>query len=311
MLPRHVCATPPESKVDLGKIPSPVIFKGDARAGYRDPAVLYQDGIFRLFYSYVKIEEGTPYWFTAVSRSTDLMSWTLPRTLTPRDLKLNFSSPGNVIRFGDEWVLCLQTYPTPNGEKYGNDTARLWVMRSRDLENWGAPELLKVKGPDVSVEKMGRMIDPFLLRDKDDPDKWWCLYKQNGIRMSWSRDLRTWTDAWRILDGENPCAMAEGNEYVLFYSPGNGIGVKRSNDLKTFRDAGQITLGQKEWPWAKGRLTAGYVLDLRAEKGIGKYLMFFHGSGPEDERTMFNNFSSLGIAWSDDLIRWSWPGKNK
>jgi len=33
---------------------------------------------------------------------------------------------------------------------------------------------------------------------------------------------------------------------------------------------------------------------------IENRLLFFHGSDPEDERTMFDNFASLGIAWSDD-----------
>jgi hypothetical protein len=28
---------------------------------------------------------------------------------------------------------------------------------------------------------MGRMIDAYLLADKDEPGKWWCLYKQNGL----------------------------------------------------------------------------------------------------------------------------------
>jgi hypothetical protein len=48
-------------------------------------------------------------------------------------------------------------------------------MRSKDLEMWGAPELLRVKGPDVPQEKMGRMLDDYLLADKDEPGKWWCF----------------------------------------------------------------------------------------------------------------------------------------
>jgi hypothetical protein len=155
------------------------------------------------------------------------------------------------------------------------------------------------------------MIDPFLLQDKDDPGKWWCFYKQNGVSMSWSRDLATWTYAGRIKGGENSCVIVDGGEYVLFHSPGNGIGVKRSRDLKEWRDAGLLTLGQKDWPWAKGRLTAGFVLDLRREPRVGKAVMFFHGSGPEDERTMFDNYASLGLAWSTDLATWDWPGKDK
>ena len=289
---------------------TPIIFKGDATTAYRDPAVIYSDGVFHLYFTLAKIEpDGKPYLYTAWSRSTNLAQWTKPRIFTPRDLSLNFSSPGNVIRFRNEWVLCHQTYPRPNGQKHGSSDARVWTRRSRDLENWSEPELFRVKGPDVPQEKMGRMIDPFLLEDKDDPGKWWCFFKQNGASMSWSRDLTNWTYSGRLEAGENVCVLVVAGEYVMFHSPGNGIGMKRSPDLKTWRDDGLITLGQKEWPWAKGRLTAGFVLDLKSDPLIGKYLMFFHGSGPEDERTMFDSFASIGIAWSDDLKGWSWPGK--
>ena len=96
----------------------------------------------------------------------------------------------------------------------------------------------------------------------------------------------------------------------MFHSPGNGIGFKRSDDLVHWRDCGKTFLGQKDWPWAKGRITAATVIDCRAVKGIGKYVMFFHGSGPkkEIEGDCYKN-SSIGIAWSDDLKEWSWPGK--
>jgi hypothetical protein len=160
---------------------------------------------------------------------------------------------------------------------------------------------------------MGRMIDPYLLRDKDDPAKWWCFYKQNGMSMSWSSDLKTWTYAGHTSAGENPCVIVDRNQYVLFHSPRNGIGVKRSNDLKNWRDEGVTTLNQKSWPWAQGRITAGFVLDLRHDPAVGKALMFFHGSRfpEEDRRGGFDNFASIGIAWSHDLKNWSWPQTSK
>lgn len=77
---------------------------------------------------------------------------------------------------------------------------------------------------------------------------------------------------------------------------------------KHWNDYGHlITLGQKEWEWAKGRITAGTVLDLTDVDGINKYIMFFHASGPltEDEGD-FDKNSSIGIAWSDDLVNWDW-----
>ena len=30
-----------------------------------------------------------------------------------------------------------------------------------------------------------------------------------------------------------------------------------------------MTLGQENWPWARGRLTAGFVLDLRSGPAVG------------------------------------------
>jgi len=298
------------AEVALGKIPSPVVFRGDAQTAYRDPAAIFHDGWFRLFFTLVRIEpDHRVYSYTAWSKSRDLLSWTEPMIFTPRDQRLNYGSPGNIVRFGEAWVLCLQTYPRPNGEPVGNDTARIWTMRSQDLESWSEPELLRVKGPDVPEEKMGRMIDPFLLQSRDEPGKWWCFFKQNGVSMAWSRDLKTWTFAGRTPGGENACVIPDGSDYVLFHSPKNGVGVKRSKDLNEWQDTGVLTLGQKEWPWAQGRLTAGFVLDLRDEPRVGKALMFFHGSDfPEkDPRGGFDNFASIGLAWSNDLKNWNWP----
>ncbi|MGB2807351.1 MAG: hypothetical protein WBC22_06410, partial [Sedimentisphaerales bacterium] len=78
-------------------------------------------------------------------------------------------------RFGDEWILCLQTYPWlkyRRGERvrWGDGSARLFIMRSKDLEHRSEPELLLVKEPGGAIEKMGRMIDPYLIEDKDKAD---------------------------------------------------------------------------------------------------------------------------------------------
>lgn len=313
--PEAVPGEPPPGSL-LAALASPILLRGDADTAYRDPAALYVDGWFHLFYTYNRPgPDGRVYWYTAVSKSRDLQQWSSPRILTPPDQQLNYSSPGNVIRYGDQWVLCLQTYPIPGFRRtdqvrYGDQTARVFVMRSRDLETWTAPELLRVKGPDVPVEAMGRMIDPYLVEDQAEPGKWWCFFKQHGASRAWSRDLRTWTYAGHFPAGENVCVIRDGAEYVLFHSPSNGIGIKRSPDLCTWGDEGVVTLGQRDWPWAHGRLTAGFVLDLRREPAIGKALLFFHGSafGETDPRGGFFNFASLGLAWSDDLQSWSWPG---
>lgn len=301
----------PTSEISLEAIESPVIFRGDETTAYRDPAVLYHDGIFHLFFTWVRMDaDGNHYWVVAKSRSHDLVHWSDPKALTPKDRNLNFASPGNVIRYEGEWLFCAQTYPTPSGEKHGNEDCRVWILPSTDLENWGDPRLLRVKGPDTPAAEMGRLIDPFLIEDKDETGKWWCLFDDNAANMSFSYDLETWDYVGRVEAGENVCVLIDGDDYLMFHSPENGIGMKRSPDMKNWRDLGElITLGQRQWDWARGRITAGYVMDLRADPRVGKYLIFFHGSGPEDERTMFSTHASLGLAWSEDLESWSWPGK--
>jgi hypothetical protein len=302
----------------LNTLGSPIIFKGDDTTAYRDPAVLYHNNVFYLFFTLVRTEDGKIYSYTAESHSVDLKNWSPEKILTPKDQSLDFSSPGNIIKYKNEWILCLQTYPRPDytsdqGVRYGTSEARLYTMRSKDLKNWSEPEIIKVKGTDVEIAKMGRMLDPYLLEDKDEKGKWWCFYKQNGVSMSYSYDLRNWTFYGHTKSGENVCVLNENNEYILFHSPENGISIKRSSDLKSWNDWGNpITLGQDEWDWAKGRITAGTVMNLKAKKKLGKYIMFFHGSGPKTESEGdFDKNASIGIAWSDDLLHWDWPGKNK
>ncbi len=301
--------------VRLEYLMDPVLFHGDEDTAFRDPAVLFHQDTFHLFFTLVEIEpDDSIFSYTAYSKSDDLLNWTNPIKITPRDQKLNYCSPGNVIRHNDEWILCLQTYPRSGyvrdqQPRYGDQTARIFTMRSWDLVEWGEPELLRVKGDEVHVEAMGRMIDPYLVEDKDEPGKWWCFYKQRGVSMSYSNDLVHWTFYGHTQSGENVCVLVENDEYLLFHSPHNGIGMKRSKKLDHWTDWGDLlTFGQDQWDWAKGRITAGAVIDMKDHDLEGRYLMFFHGSGPLSEQERhFDMNASIGIAWSNDLIHWSWP----
>lgn len=295
----------------LIKLDSPIIFRGNDTTAYRDPAILFHENAYYLFFTLVKTEEGKIYSYTAQSQSSDLKNWSTPKILTPKDQTLDYSSPGNVIKFKDEWILCLQSYPRPNHTvdqevRYGSKDARLFIMKSKDLNNWGKPELIKVKGADIDVADMGRMIDPYLLEDKDEKGKIWCFYKQKGVSMSYSYDMKNWKYHGNTKSGENVSVLNEKGEYILIHSPHNGIAIKRSRDLQNWNDWGNlITFGQSQWDWAKGRISAGTVLKSKEEN---KYIMFFHGSGPKTETEGdFDKNASIGIAWSDDLLNWDWP----
>ena len=228
----------------LSKLKSPILFKGNDTTAYRDPAVLYQGGFFYLFFTLVKTESGKVYSYTAMSQSRNLKNWSAIRIITPKNQDWDFSSPGDVVKFHNEWILCLQTYPRPGYRadqmpRFGTGDARLFIMRSKDLLHWSQPELIKVKGDTVSFVKMGRMIDPYLLEDQRQKGKWWCFYKQNGICMSYSYDLRHWTYFGKTRAGENPSVLYKHGQYMLFYSPKNGIAIKRSHRLAALAGLGK------------------------------------------------------------------------
>lgn len=281
------------------KLGTSLLIQGDATHAYRDPAVYYDGKQFHLWCTLVETEtSGEVYMYVVSMTSDDLVNWSEPVKLTPRDQSKNFSSPGNIVRADDRWVLCLQTYCRENGEKYGNENSRLYVMESDDLEHWSHPRGLEVKGKEVGLAGCGRMIDPYLIQRDG---KWICFYKQNGISYSQSDDLYDWTFIGKTDAGENPSIVETEDGYYLYSSPHNGISVMRSSDLMHWEDVDYLTLGQDNWTWAKGRITAATV--IRAED---EWLMFFHGTGPEDEQTIFDTHACIGVAWSNDLKHWNW-----
>ena len=320
-------------KIKFENIPSVIVLKGDSKTAYRDPLLHYHHGIFRLFCSVVILDStGKSSFYIASLESTNLVSWTQPKAITKISEINNFCGPGSIIFFRNSWVMCLSSYPHPNVTD-----ARCWTMSSNNLDSWSEPQPMQLKGSNIPVKSTGRTLDPYIFRDKDSSQKWWCFYKQGGIlinqahslafggmttppdtlllqslNLSYSYDLKNWTPYTTIDGEENYCVILDNNEYVLIDSPGNGIGVRRSRDLVHWYDECLYTLGQREWLWAHGRLTAAHVLDLRNKTAIGKYLVTFHGATLKGRiSTGFHGSASIGLAWTDNLIQWSWAGQGK
>ena len=283
-------------KIDFKKISSPVILAQDEHYSYRDPAAWYQDGICYLYFTLVEQCEDGQYFYIGMSKSNDFIHWSEIKKLTPKDRTRNYSSPGNILPFGGKYYLCMQTYCREHGEIYGNDRSRIYMMETEDLEHFKEPRLLRVKG-DIPEEEMGRMIDPYLVEDKEEAGKYWCFYKQNGVSYSYSYNLKDWTYAGKTDCGENVCVLVKDKEYYIFHSPEDGIGILRSKDLVEFSDMGYIPIDKSQWDWAKDRLTAGFVLDLTQVPEVGHYIMFYHGDN--EEKYVFG--ASIAMAYSDDL----------
>lgn len=274
------------------------IFLQNEKYSYRDPAAYYENGKIYLFFSLVENDGYNQYFYVAMSTSTDFVHWSESEILTEKDTAKNYSSPGNVIKYNGEYYLCIQTYPRPNGEKYGNDDSRIYTIKSSDLIHWSKPEILMVKG-NMPIADMGRMIDPYILEDNG---MFRCFFKQNGVSFSESKNLKNWVFKGYTDCGENVCVLKQNGEYLIFNSPENGIALLKTSDFKNFNQGGITYLNQTEWTWAKDRITAGFVLDMSKENFKYKYIMFFHGD--DEDNYLFG--ASMGIAFSNDLVNWEY-----
>ena len=270
-----------------------LIFEQTEKYSYRDPAAFIKDGVIYLFFTLVENTNDGQYFYVAESKSTDFIHWSEPVILTEKDNSKNYSSPGNVVEYNGNYYLCLQTYPRPNGETYGNYDSRIFTMKSKDLIHWDEPEILMVKG-NVPIEAMGRMIDPYILKDNG---IFRCFFKQNGVSFSTSTDLKNWEFQGSTECGENVCVLKQNEEYFIFHSPENGIGLLKTKDFKGFENCGVTTLKQSEWRWAKDRVTAGFVLELPKDYKY-RYAVFFHGDN--EEKHLFG--ASLAVIGINSLI---------
>lgn len=286
--------------IDLSGIKGPVVLAQTEHVGYRDPAAFYHKGVFYLYFTMVEQESKEQYFTIGLSKSKDLVHWSEPVSLTQKCKSKEYSSPGNIFEHKGKYYLSMQTYCRENGELWGNERSRIFTMETEDFEHFKEPVLLRVKGDGVPEEEMGRMIDPYLLRDKDDPEKIWCFYKQNGVSYSYSYDMEHWTYAGHTECGENVCAIIKDDTYIIIHSPENGIGMLKSKDLVHFEEAGPVNyLSQSRWVWAKDRITAACILDLTKEPDLGEYLMFYHGDNEKDGKFFFG--ASIGMAVTKDL----------
>ena len=274
-----------------------IIFKGNERFAYRDPACCFEDGICHLFFTVSEKDDGYMYNRIAHSQSSDLKNWTIPEFITPKDTELNFSSPGNIIRHNGEFLICICSYPLtkPFAEEWiAHDTARLYLIRTKDFKSYSEPELINPKG-NTLPDDLGRMIDPYILEKNDG---YYLFFKQNGVSLSRSQDLKNWEFLGSTDGGENVCVLEHNGEYLLIHSPENGIAIAKSNDLENWSDYLYTTLLQDEWDWAAGRLTAAFAAKL-PEGSAYKYIMFFHGS--KDVFPETHGDATLAAAFTDDF----------
>ncbi len=275
----------------------PVIFEGNKKIAYRDPACYYYNGEYHLFFTVSEKENGYMYNRVGHSVSSDFRVFSEPELITVKDCAQNYCSPGNIVKHGEEYFICVTSYPmrVPYLEKnYADETARLFFIKTKDFQSFSSPERIYPKGCENTNE--GRMIDPYIFEKEGE---FWLFFKQNGVSVSRSTNLRDWEFIGRTNGGENACVIEDNGRYVLIHSPENGIGIKESYDLITWKDIGVYTLEQESWEWAFGRLTAAFAMRAKTECAY-KYIVFFHGSRA-DSVPETHGAASLAIAYTNDF----------
>jgi hypothetical protein len=297
--------------IQSSAISNPVISRG-ANEAARDMALFYERDTLYCFYSSVTKDQQRYQWCLEVTETTDGVNWSPSRRLTTS--KLNFSSPGNIIRHQDEYVMCVQSYPSEDGDGCGTEESRLWLMRSKDLVLWDDPTPMNPEGSQATWTETRRQIDPYIVEFHG---KFWCFCKTSGqTSLLVSDDLLEWTEAspdrpvlskdqTSNVGHENPCVVQNENEFVMFFSkcgPGRGHGIACSDDLLNWRDVHYLDF--PELPWANNGPSAAMVIDLRQE--IGVWLMAFHGEEIGTE-PLGRWGASIGLAWGETLEDWTVP----
>ena len=279
----------------------PIIFKGNEKYAYRDPACIFVGGVYHLFFTVSEKCDGYMYNFVAHSTSLDLKSFSAPEIITERDKTKNFCSPGCVIRYGNKYLICVTSYPMPEPfceRWFADESARLFFIETEDFVHFSKPERIYPKGKDCIDE--GRMIDPYVIEDKNDAGRFLLLFKQNGVSISESRDLVNWKYLVSIDGGENACVLNLSDGYLMLHSPENGIGVMTSENLTDWKELGVILPPETKEPWASGRLTAAFAMKNPSTSVKHKYIVFFHGSRA-DSYPETHGAASLAMYYTDDF----------
>jgi beta-xylosidase len=290
--------------IEWSAIHNPIIDR-EPLCSVRDPALFSHDGTFYLFHSSIWRKNHQYIAYLHLSFSSDLVHWSEPQCIV--NSEAGFSSPGNILRVDNKWVLCVQTYPIPKFQDWGNKDCRIWLIESQDLLHWDPPHIIKTEGSTAKWTKESRTIDPYLVYFDN---QYWCFYKSSGQLGLWkSLDLFNWEEASpdcpiftakEIPDHpqiENVCVIEQEDGFLMFFSPcyrKRGIGLAHSNDLLHW--SFDHYLNFPKFNWAFHGPTAPSVIDCRKE--VGKWLMAFHGE------LKWPHHARLALAWSIDLDSW-------
>ena len=281
-------------------LPRPLWFLPDV--DLRDPAVFLHEGTAYVFFTHYDFRQRR--WHVGLSETRDFREFSPIRLVSPE----GYASPGNVLRVGDEFVLCYQ--------QYRNFPHTLCLARSRNLRDWSAPEVIFNTGPENRWNADGRVIDPYLVQWQGryycyyvGSDRWGKPSGHNFIGVAGSDDLKHWVDLspevptigvdfpWEEPDGnENNCVLWHEGRWVMLYSASlrrQCIAWATSDDLIHWRKQGLCDV--PVLPGTENRFGAPFVIEGLGEPG--SFHMIYQGENTAGRVGFF-------LLESRDLVTW-------
>jgi predicted GH43/DUF377 family glycosyl hydrolase len=285
---------------DYAAVSRPLWFRDDV--DLRDPAVFVHDGTAYLYFTHYDFRQKR--WHVGLSETQDFREFSPIRLVTPE----GYASPGNVLRVGDEFVLCYQ--------QYREFPHTLCIARSRDLREWSSPEVIFNTGTENRWNADGRVIDPFLVESDGcyycyyvGSDRWGKSSGHNYLGVAVSADLVTWTDLspdepvigvdypWEEPDGnENNCVLWHDGRWVMLYSASlrnQKIAWATSDDLLHWEKQGLCDV--PVLPGTEVKAGAPFVIEGLGEPGT--FHMIYQGENPAGRVGFF-------LLESTDLVTW-------
>ena len=308
-----------------GQLHNPILSYPDASV--KDQALVWANGKWRMFFSYIKPDVPTPggeHWSIAWATSADLTHCSAPIVWSDQIGTLGVASPDLVRSPAGVYVA---TYESNPGDVAGQD--KVYYRTSTDLVNWSPARDL---APSVAPAPGQRMIDPAL------------AWTGNGLILGFKSGLRAGSQHFEIawspsgsLDGPwkligRPEIVVYGDtieNYQFVRTNGQWLLVATSNQFDQpwlFHLAGdpknpsswlhwrgnrELNVASEVWDSGAGisgatfeHANSGYLCDARSIDG--SYYLVFSGA-PEMTRFGGWGHDGIGVARSTDLVHWHVP----
>lgn len=290
------------TKLQLQRLTNPVFaLQG---ISVRDPAAIWHEGLCYLYYTRQVGGWGEDAsWDIGFVATPDFREFSEEVVITPR----GYASPGNLVRFGERWVLVIQSYPWPS---------EIALIFSDDLIHWSEPRrvIAADTGPGWGAEH--GPIDGWLFYHQR---RWHCAWvnflkgaDHRAFGLSASDDLHDWhnlTPDGPFIDGsayndnggvENCAFVRSGDTWHFFASvgmqPQRLAHVASRDPLAWPALTPQAEVPLPLDPWCAHSQSAVFVDDWR--QVCGEYAMIYHGIERPDSP------ATLGLAFSPDLWEW-------